>query len=173
MLLSQTTSKQILVTLTLPKAFSPLLSSPHFESRAVGQTFEPTPPKALGHGNNSKSAKQGKMIMAKFYVQSGSVRAIVDSLDMDRAALWVVNEVMTATLPIDDMSDDEATVEGADRIEGQYLSETIKISEQGFDRDDACEVDVLNAFRHWYELYQAVSILAGKLGTPEESVCRS
>ena len=111
--------------------------------------------------------------MAKFYVQSGSVRAIVDSLDMDRAALWVVNEVMTTTLPIDDMSDDEATVERSDRIEGQYLSETIKVSEQGFDRDDASEVDVLNAFRHWYELYQAVSILADKLGQPEESVCRS
>jgi hypothetical protein len=47
------------------------------------------------------------------------------------------------------------------------------VSEQGFDRDDASEVDVLNAFRHWYELYQAVSILAGKLGQPEESVCRN
>lgn len=111
--------------------------------------------------------------MAKFYVQSGSVRAIVDSLDMDRAALWVVNEVMTTTLPIDDLSDDEATVDRADRSEGQYLSETIKISEQGFDRDDASEVDVLSAFRHWYELYQAVTILAGKLAQPEESVCRS
>ncbi|MCU0711504.1 MAG: hypothetical protein MUC43_05560 [Pirellula sp.] len=111
--------------------------------------------------------------MAKFYVQSGSVRAIVDSLDMDRAALWVVNEVMTTTLPIDDLSDDEATVDRADRTEAQYLSETIRISEQGFDRDDACEVDVLSAFRHWYELYQAVTILASKLGQPEESVCRN
>lgn len=172
-MLSQTTSKQTLVTLTLPKAFSPLLSSPHFESRVVGQTFVPNLPKGLGHGIKSISAKQGKIIMAKFYVQSGSVRAVVDSLDMERAALWVVNEVMTTTLPIDDVSDDEATVEDADRIEGQYLSETIKVSEQGFDRDDACEVDVLNAFRHWYELYQAVTILASKLGIQEESVCRS
>jgi hypothetical protein len=173
MLLSQTTSKQILVTLTLPKAFNPLLSSPHFEGRAVGQAFEAISPKAHSNGHISTSSKQGNLIMAKFYVQSGSVRAIVDSLDMDRAALWVVNEVMTTTLPIDDMSDDEATVEQADRIEGQYLSETITVSEQGFDRDDATEVDVLNAFRHWYELYQAVSILAGKLGQPEESVCGS
>ncbi len=172
-MLNQTTSKQSLVTLTLPKAFNPLLSSPHFESRVVGQAFEPNLPKALGHGIKSTSAKQGKIIMAKFYVQSGSVRAVVDSLDMDRATLWVVNEVMTTTLPIDDLSDDEATVEHADRIEGQYLSETIKVSEQGFDRDDACEIDVLNAFRHWYELYQAVTILASKLGKPEESVCRT
>ncbi len=152
-MLNQTTSKQSLVTLTLPKAFNPLLSSPHFESRVVGQAFEPNLPKALGHGIKSTSAKQGKIIMAKFYVQSGSVRAVVDSLDMDRATLWVVNEVMTTTLPIDDLSDDEATV--------------------GFDRDDACEIDVLNAFRHWYELYQAVTILASKLGKPEESVCRT
>ena len=111
--------------------------------------------------------------MAKFYVQSGSVRAIVDSVDMERAALWVVNEVMTATLPIDDLSDDEATIDGGNHMEGQYLSETITVSEQGFDREDAYTVDVLSAFRHWYELYQAVSILASKLGQPEESVCRS
>ncbi|XZE21508.1 hypothetical protein SH449x_001411 [Pirellulaceae bacterium SH449] len=107
--------------------------------------------------------------MAKFYVQSGSVRAVVDSADMDRAALWVVNEVMTTTLPIDDMSDVEVTQDNSQRSEGQYLSETIKISEVGFDRDDASEVDVLNAFRHWYELYQVVTILAGKLCQPAES----
>lgn len=59
-MLSQTTSKQNLVTLTLPKAFSPLLSSPHFESRVVGQTFVPNLPKGLGHGIKSTSAKQGK-----------------------------------------------------------------------------------------------------------------
>lgn len=69
-MLSQTTSKRILVTLTLPKAFNPLLSSPHFESRAVGQTFELTPPKAHGHGNKiyiSEARKNyhGKVLRTK------------------------------------------------------------------------------------------------------------
>jgi hypothetical protein len=108
-------------------------------------------------------------IMAKFYVQSGSVRAVVDSADLDRAALWVVNEVMTTTLPIDDLNDVEVTQDNSQRTERPYLSDTIKISEIGFDRDDACEVDVLNAFRHWYELYQAVTILAGKLCQPQNA----
>jgi hypothetical protein len=42
--------------------------------------------------------------MAKFYIQSGSIRAVVDSVDIDRAALWAVNEVMSSTLPLDERS---------------------------------------------------------------------
>ena len=44
--------------------------------------------------------------MAKFYVQSGSVQAVVDSADLDRAALWVVHQVMGKTLPIEELDDE-------------------------------------------------------------------
>jgi hypothetical protein len=102
--------------------------------------------------------------MAKFYVQSGTVRAIIDSVDVDRAALWVVNEVMNQTLPIDELTDEELCVVQSQDASAHKLSETICISEQGFDRDDAMVVDSLEVFRHWYELYNAVSILANRLG---------
>ena len=116
--------------------------------------------------------------MAKFYVQSGSVRSVVDSVDLDRAALWAVNEVMDHTLSLDGQSLDgdlhdesECGTEdfGATKLdaskpvaESRYLGATVRISEIGFDRDDAMVVDTLEVFRHWYELFQAVSVLSAK-----------
>lgn len=182
--------------------------------------------------------------MAKFYVQSGTVRSIIDSEDAERAALWVVHRAMDSTLPLDETSvldeELEETVSGEfqesvyqhasqvefsqplnrcqspvitrwgsqsdssgetvldwDRTNPQnddqdsYLSsshcgglatarrlalgskkkkttytlaETIQVSELGFDRDDARVFDTLESFRHWYELFQAVQILADRFG---------
>ena len=124
-------------------------------------------------------ANQGSAIlMAKFYVQSGSVRSVVDSVDLDRAALWAVNEVMDHTLSLDgqsldgDLHDESefstedfgATKPDASKpvAESRYLGATVRISEIGFDRDDAMVVDTLEVFRHWYELFQAVSVLSAK-----------
>lgn len=106
--------------------------------------------------------------MAKFYVQSGSVRAVVDSADLDRAALWAVNEVMDHTLQLDGQSaTDEIEGQPAfdQRSEARFLGATVMISEIGFDRDDASVVDTLEVFRHWYELFQAVSVLSTTLRT--------
>ncbi len=99
--------------------------------------------------------------MAKFYVESGSVRAVVDSMDLDRAALWAVNLVMGDALPLDTEDDGEldAVVESPE-MNSHHLGETIRISEQGFDREDAWVVDTLETFRHWYDLFHAVSAMA-------------
>lgn len=113
--------------------------------------------------------------MAKFYVQSGSVRAVIDSVDLDRAALWVVNLVMGDVLPLDEAEESEAsdlcdmdTQSGKSSSDvGHHLSETIRISERGFDRDDAWVVDTLESFRHWYDLFQAVSQIADRWNTNE------
>jgi hypothetical protein len=57
--------------------------------------------------------------MAKFYVQSGTVRAVIDAESQDRAALWVVHRAMQQIMPIYDDNDlsaqqkcDNALVEG-------------------------------------------------------------
>lgn len=100
--------------------------------------------------------------MAKFYVESGSVRAVVDSVDLDRAALWVVNLVMGDVLPLD-VGDDEGTLEEPKEMNAHHLGETIRISEQGFCRDDAWVVDTLESFRHWYDLFHAVSTMSRDL----------
>ncbi len=98
--------------------------------------------------------------MAKFYVQSGSVRAVIDSVDMDRAALWVVNLVMGDVLPLDEEGE-EASVESMEAESNtHHLGETIRISEQGFDREDAWIADSLETFRHWYDLFQAISVMS-------------
>jgi hypothetical protein len=122
-------------------------------------------------------ANQGSAIlMAKFYVQSGSVRSVVDSIDLDRAALWAVNEVMDHVLSLEgdlyNESDYETEDFGAAKLdatkpiaESRYLGATVRISEIGFDRDDAMVVDTLEVFRHWYELFQAVSVLSSKFSS--------
>lgn len=127
-------------------------------------------------------ANQGSAIlMAKFYVQSGSVRSVVDSVDLDRAALWAVNEVMDHALSLDgeslegdlyNESDYETEDFGFAKLdatkpiaESRYLGATVRISEIGFDRDDAMVVDTLEVFRHWYELFQAVSVLSAKFSS--------
>jgi hypothetical protein len=102
--------------------------------------------------------------MAKFYVQSGSVQAVVDSADLDRAALWVVHQVMGKTLPIEELDDEPYELTNiVAPVRGHFLDETIRISEVGFHREDAMVVDTLETFRHWYELFQAVSILSTRL----------
>ena len=49
--------------------------------------------------------------------------------------------------------------------ESRYLGATVRISEIGFDREDAMVVDTLEVFRHWYELFQAVSVLSSKFSS--------
>ena len=105
--------------------------------------------------------------MAKFYVESGSVRAVVDSVDLDRAALWVVNLVMGDVLPLDVVDEEGTTGEGnSDELKemnSHHLGETIRISERGFGREDAWIVDTLESFRHWYDLFHAVSSMTRDL----------
>ena len=96
--------------------------------------------------------------MAKFYVQSGTLRAIVDSADAERAALWAVHIAMEQVIPLD--SDDEVLVQDSDGPTNMIaLAETIQLSEVGFDREDCLQIDTLEAFQHWNQLLQAVEKL--------------
>jgi len=105
------------------------------------------------------SLHQGRtFIMAKFYVQSGTLRAIVDSADADRAALWAIHSAMEQIMPLDSIDDVEwhGDVGPANMI---ALAETIQLSEAGFDRTDCLHVDTLEAFQHWNQLIQAIEKL--------------
>jgi hypothetical protein len=96
--------------------------------------------------------------MAKFYVQSGTLRAIIDSEDAERAALWAVHMAMQQVMPIEN---DSATIEidlgGPSNMIA--LAETIELSEVGFDRDDCLRIDTFDAFQHWNLLFKAVEKL--------------
>ena len=107
--------------------------------------------------------------MAKFYVQSGSVRGIVDCYDSECAAVWIVNRVMNQIAPISD----EAVYDGdyhadadadADADVGMFaLDDTIQINEQGFDRVDSEVIDTHMAFVHWHQLKRAIEAIHQQL----------
>lgn len=99
--------------------------------------------------------------MAKFYVQSGTLRVIVDSEDVQRAALWAVHRVMQQIAPIydnaslsPDQKEDCAICEGL-----LVLDDEIRIHEQGFDRQDATCVETFEAVMHWHQLMIALDKL--------------
>ena len=97
--------------------------------------------------------------MAKFYVQSGTLRTIIDSYDIDRAALWVVHQAMQQIVPID--CEAEPIDKSKQLCESGLivLGEFIEISEIGFDREDAARVDTFDAFHAWHCLVQALDRL--------------
>ena len=101
--------------------------------------------------------------MAKFYVQSGTLRAIIDSADAERAALWAVHTAMEQVMPLES---EHATVEmvSSGPTDMIALSETIELSEVGFDREDCLRIDTFQAFQHWSQLLKAVEKLHSLLG---------
>jgi len=99
--------------------------------------------------------------MAKFYVQSGAIRGIVDCYDSECAAVWVVNRVMHQI----SSTSDEAMYEGEENEDvGMFaLDDSIRISEQGFDRNDCERIDTHFAFIHWHQLKRAIEAIHQQL----------
>jgi len=122
--------------------------------------------------------------MAKFYVQSGTLRAVVDSASADRAALWAVHQAMQQIAPVETTSDDNMAsannsrtqVFGNRGFDAQgfvnksfvaqdfiSLGDSIYLSEVGFDQEDSLRVDTFAAFREWHELWHALEKLEALL----------
>jgi hypothetical protein len=96
--------------------------------------------------------------MAKFYVQSGTLRAVIDSEDAERAALWAVHMAMQQVMPIENGQETlEIMSDGPSNMVA--LAETIELSEVGFDRHDCLRIDTFEAFQHWNLLFKAVEKL--------------
>ena len=104
---------------------------------------------------------KGVVQMSKFYVQSGSIRGIVDCYDSECAAVWIVNRVMEQVAPVSD----EALYDGGENADvGMFaLEDSIQISEQGFDRDDCEVIDTHMAFVHWHQLKRAIEAIHQQL----------
>lgn len=99
--------------------------------------------------------------MAKYYLQSGSARLILDSEDSQRAVLWLVHRVMESIGDVyedptleDDRKLDSAIVESL-----LDLGPSIQASELGFDRDDAETFDTFDIVMYWHQLMIALSRL--------------
>lgn len=104
--------------------------------------------------------------MAKYYIQSGTVRTIVSADDQEKAALWTVHKTMQQVVPVYD--DVELTAEEKNdvaMVQGiMVLGNTLQVSEQGFDRDDAIDLDTFELIAHWHQLMIALARLEDLLG---------
>jgi hypothetical protein len=99
--------------------------------------------------------------MAKFYVQSGTLRGTVDCFDEQCAAVWVIQRTLDRGLKEYSVSEDPGKERDdffADAIFD--LDDEIRVSERGFDRDDALSIDLHDAFVHWYQLKKAIQALS-------------
>ena len=99
--------------------------------------------------------------MAKYYVQSGTVRTVISADDCEKAALWVVHRALQQVVPVYDDAElspqekgDVAIVQGI-----MVLGNTVKLSELGFDREDATSMDTFDLVVHWHQLMVALSRL--------------
>ncbi|MCC9604488.1 hypothetical protein LOC68_27790 [Blastopirellula sp. JC732] len=91
--------------------------------------------------------------MAKYYVESGSVRLVIQAADARRAALWSVHRVMEQVLPLVDEVPDEADQEP---VGGMVLGDAITLNEQGFDRLPDTQYDTLEVVAEWSQLMLAL-----------------
>lgn len=104
--------------------------------------------------------------MAKYYIQSGTMRATLAAEDSRRAALWAVHQAMQQIVPMYD--DAELTPEQKSNtamVEGMLvLGGIIRLSEQGYDRDDAEELQTFEVVTEWNQLMIALERLERLFG---------
>lgn len=96
--------------------------------------------------------------MAKYYLQSGSVKLILDSEDSDRASLWLVHRVMESIGSVyeDPTLDDNRKLDSAIVESLLDLGPTINVSELGFDREDAEAFETFDVVMYWHQLMMAM-----------------
>ena len=99
--------------------------------------------------------------MAKFYVQSGTVRTVISADDAEKAALWVVHKSLQQVVPVyDDIELSPSEKSDVALVQGMMvLGNSIAINEIGFDRDDSTHLDTFELLVQWHQLMVALSRL--------------
>lgn len=101
--------------------------------------------------------------MPKFYVQSGNVEFVTMANHARGAAIWAVHRSLSQSLPF--LCDEPGDVLKLDAL--TRLGDTIRVSEQGFDRDDAAQFDTLDIVTEWNQLLVALDRLQERLVNAE------
>ncbi|NND96768.1 MAG: hypothetical protein HKN47_05495 [Pirellulaceae bacterium] len=99
--------------------------------------------------------------MAKYYVQSGTMRTIVQAESGRRAALWAVHQAMQQVLPIED-ADGISPQTKSDSVGDTgvaVLSTNVLVSERGFDNSDATTLPTLEVVNEWNQLVMTLDRL--------------
>lgn len=103
--------------------------------------------------------------MAKYYVQSGSVKMVMDASDVSGAALWAAHSKL-GELSFMYENDEFTEDERIDQVMMQALIElepTITVSELGFNRADAVHLETYDIAMQWHQLAQALNRLEDRL----------
>jgi hypothetical protein len=101
--------------------------------------------------------------MPKFYVQSGNVELVTTAIHSRGAAIWGVHRTLSHSLPF--LCDETTDVLGLDDL--TRLGDTVRVSEQGFDRPDAVEFDTLDIVGEWNQLLIAIDRIHERLDNSE------
>jgi len=98
--------------------------------------------------------------MAKFYVQSGNVKMVLQARDGRSAAIWAAHRTLGDNLPF---LDDQPAVEVTSNADVSRLDETIRVSQRGFDRSDSKVFETLDIVREWSRLLVALERLSAAI----------
>ncbi len=85
--------------------------------------------------------------MAKFYVQSGSFRGVIEAESSSKAAIWAVHQVMRQIAPVEgdgpcDPGDQPPVV----------LADRIRVDVRGYDRADATSLRTTDLIAQWSQM---------------------
>jgi hypothetical protein len=92
--------------------------------------------------------------MAKYYVQSGTMRTVVQAETTRKAAIWAVHQAMQQVLPVDEHADDTPQAKSERMADQQVavLSGRVLVSERGYDRPDATSLATLEVVSEWNQM---------------------
>ena len=90
--------------------------------------------------------------MSKYYVQSGTMRSIVQAESSRKAALWAVHQAMQQVLPMDSDDSPETKSEKVASTGVAVLSGKVTVSERGFDNADASTMQTLEVVTEWNQM---------------------
>ena len=96
--------------------------------------------------------------MGKYYVQSGTLRTVVQAESARKAAIWAVHQAMQQVIPLDEQPCLAAAEGNGDRRPA-VLSATLRVSERGFDRQDASTRSTLEVVTEWNQMVSALDRL--------------
>ena len=97
--------------------------------------------------------------MPKFYVQSGRLEMVLQAKDGQSAAIWAAHRTLSRSLPF--LCEDAADYTRLADL--TRLDDTIRVSQRGFDRDDAVVFDTLEVVSEWNRLLVALDRLAANV----------
>ncbi len=108
----------------------------------------------------------------KYYVQCGPIRMILLAASIEQAAMAAMDRTLQSHLWIyDDPKLGQQDCRDHLMIEALlHLAPTIRISEIGFDRDDAVDVGVPEVITRWHELMIGMHRLFAAAGLPPRSM---